>query len=393
MTKYSYSKVANLKDGAKYYLKRKLGFNMPLRYKIGVVLPSLLIFLITALIVFILVFIMSMRNAIDSAIALLGSGSLSSSEYVPSYLLPDGAEQDEVYHNEGIIYSENKNSIVYLKKVDKSYFEGARKDGLNLVQSTDSGKNEIYLSSTLARELEVSLGDRMTLLLYEEDKNRTRPVLLTCTGIFDTGYAQLDRYMAFVPSSTFEGGRKEVEILLPDNGKTDEVEKLLLSNGYYVTSYKTNYASLYINVQQSIGILYVILVAVAFLSAFFSSDIAQIYISRDRSDIATLSLMGMKNRELRKIYTTMTLSVLFIAALFGVVLGLVLGSMTPFIVRMVSRFNPLLMDNYITSFSVVLPALEIVVMLGAMLLLSYITLTLYLRHLGKEDIYKLVMNE
>lgn len=365
---------------------------MSLSYILSLLSPATLIFLITAVIVFMLVFIQSMATSIDRTIEVLGSGTLSLDENIDLALLPKGSSIDSVVKAEGILYSENQRSIVYLKGVNESYFSTFREELLKL-ETREKSKNPIYISSTLARHLKVELGDRMTLLLYEKDKKRTRPFLMTVDGVFDTGYAQLDRYMAFVDNNLLGNNPIIYEVLLPLGENVERVQEGLESIGYRSFSYKEIYPDLYLNVKQSIAILYLIFIFVVVLAAFFASDIAQVYISRDSKDIASLLLLGVEEREIRLIYTLMTLLVLSFSSFLGVVLGLLLGTFSPKIIKLVMKISPELLENYISSFSLDIPYLKILVMLISLILVSYITLLICLKKLGKSSLKPILYNE
>ena len=99
------------------------------------------------------------------------------------------------------------------------------------------GRNPIYISKTLALRLKLDFGDTMTLMLYETEKNRARPVLVTVKGIFDSGYAQLDRYLAYVDYSLI-GGDGEWEIILGDNNETDKRAEELWAKGIWCETYR-----------------------------------------------------------------------------------------------------------------------------------------------------------
>lgn len=364
---------------------------MDLRYVLSSATPLLIVFLISSILVFASVFISSISSAIDRIIVLLGSSSLTTTSAIPYEVLPDGAYVDEVRRGEGILYSANGESLVYLKGVDEGYFNIERKEGLRL-ETAVFEDNWIVISSNLAKVLDVGIGNRMTLLLYEEEKGRTRPFLLTVVGIFDSGYAQLDRYLAFLDISMVQDRKMEYEILLPVDSDIDKVQADLIEQGYNANSYKSNYAALYSNVQQSIMILYVILASIAVLSGFFSIDVALVYLSRDRADIATMKLLGLGRKSILRVYMKMTLLSIMSADLLGILLGIALGYLSPRIVEALSHLDSAMMEYYITSFAVRIPYKEIGIMIILMLFFAFISLIISLRHYDKEELLLLVNN-
>ena len=364
-------------EGEGLYLKRKEGLKMGVKWTLNSLVPALLVVLITALLVFAMVFISSMTTAIDRMIVMLGSGNIVSYDDcdISSW---KSAEKFHVTSASGVVFSDNGKSLVNLKGIEEGYFDGERGETLKLEEMDLEGRNPIYISKTLALRLKLDFGDTMTLMLYETEKNRARPVLVTVKGIFDSGYAQLDRYLAYVDYSLI-GGDGEWEIILGDNNETDKRAEELWAKEIWCETYREKYSSLYLNVKESVTILYVILASVALLAAFFSTDIVNVYLSRDYRDIMVLSILGMDTKRIRRIYLILSLRAVMVASLLGTVIGLILGSLSPLLIKVVSIANPGLVEYYISSFSVTVPWSAIIIMILSMALLSLITLYISLK--------------
>ena len=364
-------------DGEGLYLKRKEGRGMGVKWTLNSLVPALLIVLITALLVFAMVFISSMTTAIDRMIVMLGSGNIV---LYDDYDISgwDGADKYHVNTSSGVVFSDDGKSLVNIKGIEDGYFYGERGETLKLNTIESTARNPIIVSKTLAERMKLDFGDTMTLMVYEEEKNRARPVLVTVTGIFDSGYAQLDRYLCYVDYSLL-GGDGEWEVVLQDNNETDKRAQELWEKSIWCETYKDKYSSLYLNVQQSVTILYVILVSVALLAAFFSTDIVHVYLSRDWRDIAALSILGMAKERIRRIYLILSLRSVMAASLLGTIIGLVLGSLSPLLIKAVAISNPGLVEYYISSFYVKVPWSAIILMILAMALLSLLTLFISIR--------------
>ena len=364
-------------DGEGLYLKRKEGRGMGVKWTLNSLVPALLIVLITALLVFAMVFISSMTSAIDRMIVMLGSGNIV---LYDDYDISgwNGADKYHVNTSSGVVFSDNGKSLVNIKGIEDGYFYGERGETLKLSTIESTARNPIIVSKTLAERMKLDFGDTMTLMVYEEEKNRARPVLVTVTGIFDSGYAQLDRYLCYVDYSLL-GGDGEWEVVLQDNNETDKRAQELWEKNIWCETYKDKYSSLYLNVQQSVTILYVILVSVALLAAFFSTDIVHVYLSRDWRDIAALSILGMAKERIRRVYLILSLRSVMAASILGTIIGLVLGSLSPLLIKAVAISNPGLVEYYISSFSVKVPWSAIILMILAMTLLSLLTLFISIR--------------
>ena len=375
-------------DGERLYIGRKRGRGMGVKWTLSSLLPALLIFLITAVLVFAMVFISSMTTAIDRMIIMLGSSSIVTGEEVDVSSW-SGASINKTREGEGVVFTEEGKSIIRLKGVNESYLQGEREEALKIVRSGEEVKNAIIVSTTLARKLNLELGSSMTMMLYEKDKNRTRPILMTVTGIFDSGYAQLDRYLAYVDFSLLDG-EEEWEILLDQKDDLEKRCQELDGLGISYKTYREKYSALYLNVRQSVSILYLILAFVALLAAFFSTDIVSVYLSRDRQDIAALRLLGMEEKRIRRIYLSLSLFAVAVSALGGTVLGLLLGLLSPSLIRIVASSNPGLVEYYISSFSVTVPTMELLLMVLAMVVLSAITLFISLSTSGRKELMAIV---
>ena len=375
-------------DGERLYIGRKRGRGMGVKWTLSSLLPALLIFLITAVLVFAMVFISSMTTAIDRMIIMLGSSSIVTGEEVDVSSW-SGASINKTREGEGVVFTEEGKSIIRLKGVNESYLQGEREEALKIVRSGEEVKNAIIVSTTLSRKLNLELGSSMTMMLYEKEKNRTRPILMTVTGIFDSGYAQLDRYLAYVDFSLLDG-EEEWEILLDQKDDLEKRCQELEELGISYKTYREKYSALYLNVRQSVSILYLILAFVALLAAFFSTDIVSVYLSRDRQDIAALRLLGMEEKRIRRIYLSLSLFAVAVSALGGTVLGLLLGLLSPSLIRIVASSNPGLVEYYISSFSVTVPTMELLLMVLAMVVLSAITLFISLSTSGRKELMAIV---
>lgn len=375
-------------DGERLYIGRKRGRGMGVKWTLSSLLPALLIFLITAVLVFAMVFISSMTTAIDRMIIMLGSSSIVTGEEVDVSSW-SGASINKTREGEGVVFTEEGKSIIRLKGVNESYLQGEREEALKIVRSGEEVKNAIIVSTTLARKLNLELGSSMTMMLYEKEKNRTRPILMTVTGIFDSGYAQLDRYLAYVDFSLLDG-EEEWEILLDQKDDLEKRCQELEELGIPYKTYREKYSALYLNVRQSVSILYLILAFVALLAAFFSTDIVSVYLSRDRQDIAALRLLGMEEKRIRRIYLSLSLFAVAVSALGGTVLGLLLGLLSPSLIRIVASSNPGLVEYYISSFSVTVPTMELLLMVLAMVVLSALTLFISLSTSGRKELMAIV---
>ncbi len=372
------------------YIKRKLGFGNSLKYKISALLPILIVLLITMILVFSLIFITSISAAIEKAIIYLGSGEIYSKE--------DISDKDfiktsyPVKNGQGIIYGENGESLVYIKGVESSYFDDDRMAVFHIADAPLE-KNSIIISESLSSALSLNPGDKLTLLLYESDKGRARPYLMTVSAVFDSGYKELEKYLAFVDISMLESAGVGYESTLRSGFNTESAIIELSLEGIHAESYKTLYSSIYQNVRSSVSVLYVIFGAIAILAAFFSSDAARVYIDRDKKDIGAMLLLGTSHNALRRIYLRITVCYIFIAALLGSVFGILLSLRIPSLISFIAREHSAFLDYYIKEFSIIIPYSSLFFIVLIVVAVSAISLIISLGRLLPRDIDSLVKGE
>ena len=354
-------------------------------YVISSYLPLLVILLITAALVFAIIFIFSVSARIDRMLEVLGSGSVFSYEDVPPDLLPDGAECHHTASSEALLYAAGGERAVMIKGVEEGYFDGMRGEELGVEALPDDLLNPLMISSSLSEELGLSPGDRLTILLYEADKDRTRPYLATVAAVFDSVYPQLDSRLAFSCMSLFSHP-DGVEILLPAGSDAESLAMQLADDGIPAFSYRELNRHAYDNVESSINVLYLIFALVAILASFFSSDAAEGYVERDRKDIAELMVLGADRRRILWMYEALTLIHVLVALLIGTCLGTVLAFLSPLAIEAVAAAEPAFLDYYVRSFSPIIPVSRIVAMIVLSLAVSALSAYLSLRRVTVANV-------
>ncbi len=88
----------------------------------------------------------------------------------------------------------------------------------------------------------------------------------------------------------------------------------------------------------------------------------------------------------------MTIISVFFASLLGIAIGIILGYLSPLIVKIISRFEPMMMEYYISSFSVKIPFLSIFLMVLLMLFFAFISLAVSLSRTERDELLLLVNN-
>ena len=365
------------------YIKRKMGFGMPLSYKLRVLSPAVLIVLVSLVLNFSLIFIISMSQGIENLLIYLGSGNI---------MVMGKMEEGEAFstyetrYSGSLAFSESSSSPMYLKGVDfSSYFTKERRDVLHLEYEAFDALNPVILSKELSSRLSLDISDRFSVLIYDDNAKRTRPLLLTVAGTYDSGYMEFDSALAFVPLSTLDGAIC-TEIVI-DRGYDDEALLIALrEKGYDAYSYKSLYSAIYDNIELSVNTLYGVFVILVILASFFAGNISISYIDRDMGDIAMLSLSGLSDGQIRKVYRVITLSSVFISILIGFILAISLSFLSPAIISYLSDAGYEALDAYLTSFEIVIPAFRLFAVNLLLIVLSYISPLISLRVIGRRTI-------
>lgn len=365
------------------YIKRKMGFGMPLSYKLRVLSPAVLIVLVSLVLNFSLVFIISMSQGIENLLIYLGSGNI---------MVMGKMEEGEAFstyetrYSGSLAFSESSSSPMYLKGVDfSSYFTKERRDVLHLEYEAFDALNPVILSKELSSRLSLDISDRFSVLIYDDNAKRTRPLLLTVAGTYDSGYMEFDSALAFVPLSTLDGAI--CTELVTNRGYDDEAILIALrEKGYDAYSYKSLYSAIYDNIELSVNTLYGVFVILVILASFFAGNISISYIDRDMGDIAMLSLSGLSDGQIRKVYRVITLSSVFISILIGFILAISLSFLSPAIISYLSDAGYEALDAYLTSFEIVIPAFRLFAVNLLLIVLSYISLLISLRVIGRRTI-------
>ena len=131
------------------WLVRKCGHGMGMRYLLSSILPLAVIFVITAVLVFSIIFITSVSKRIDRMIEVLGSGSIYVYGPFDDSLLPQGSEVALTDATEALLYASGGERAIALKGIEDGYFEGMRGNELGIAEVLQDVRNPIVISSSV----------------------------------------------------------------------------------------------------------------------------------------------------------------------------------------------------------------------------------------------------
>lgn len=174
-------------------------------------------------------------------------------------------------------------------------------------------KNNIVIGRGIARELDIDIGDRVTVLVSQTDKQAFKApqrFSFTVSGIIALS-GQLDNSLAYMPlsaaqrlqqrSDTIDGISIKVTDLFSANRIVGDAGRLI--NHYvYLRSWMTTQGYFYQDIQMVKSLMYVILILVIAVACFNIVTTLIMAVDDKRADIAILKTMGASNGLLRLIF-------------------------------------------------------------------------------------------
>ncbi len=185
-----------------------------------------------------------MSKGIADKYALLGNGHLQIHED-SILVLPEKEgvlDVQLVSQSYALIYSPEANKMVRLKGVEEGYFNELRTSQITLqdgIPKESTTLEQVLLSTTLANELQVGIGDRVALMLVSD--NGIRPQFCVVGSLYDSGYRELDANLAFCDYSLihrlFKGSEETYHELLVTQDRIEPLKRDFKAEGYAVTSW------------------------------------------------------------------------------------------------------------------------------------------------------------
>jgi lipoprotein-releasing system permease protein len=237
--------------------------------------------------------------------------------------------------SEGIIINEkNSKGILlrgYLKKdflkldlINNDYFTGT-KDNLE--------KNFISIGSELSFNLDLKIGDRITILSSSGIEtiigNLPKKKTFIVSSIFASGLADFDSNVVFLNLNTLEdfsnisSKNRNLEIYLYNPQKIEN-QKIIVQNIFpndFVFSWADMNNSLFSALKVERNVMFIILSLIIIVAAFNIISGLTILVKNKTKDIAILKSIGVLNKSIIKIFFLIGIIIGTSATLFGVLLG------------------------------------------------------------------------
>jgi len=211
---------------------------------------------------------------------------------------------------------------------------------------TDWHPESLVLGASMAERLNLSVGDRVTFILPEENRAAYQPLSLHLSAVLSSG-TELDEVLALVHVDALqtlaEGAsvRQGVAVQLKDVfGATRwrwEIAQMLPSE-VRVTDWRATHGNLYTAIQLSRDLIGLILFIVIFVAAFNIVSSLMLLVTDRRKALAMLMAMGGRRADITTIFFLQGALIGVVGALAGVALGYLLAVNAPDLAVMLEQW-------------------------------------------------------
>ena len=243
----------------------------------------------------------------------------------------------KTYSGEGVIIKNDQAKGIIFKGVDN----GEKKIQEFLEKNIVSGdikkfkKNNIFIGSELAFNLNLNEGDRINLMssafVATPLGSLPKQENFKIAGIFNTGFVEFDQNIIFLiiedALSIFEKDNKDqnLEIYLKDplqaNTYKKEIEKF--NQNYFIYTWSDLNKSFFSALKVERNVMFIILTLIIIVAAFNIISGLTILIKNKTKEIAILKTLGLNNTSIKKTFFLTGFTIGFFATLSGIFLGII----------------------------------------------------------------------
>lgn len=195
--------------------------------------------------------------------------------------------------------------------------------------------NNIILGAKLAESLDLQIGDQAYILCCKDHSYnlcmKFKPTTVEIAGIFKTGIDDLDNNLALCHQTLFDQifphqPIDQIHIHL-DNIAQEQQYLLFLKEQlhYDAYSWKELYPTLLAALKLEKWAMVLILGLIILVASMNIMSLINMYITQKKRDIAILLCLGMKQQEIKKIFTTMSVIIASIASCCGLIMAWIIG--------------------------------------------------------------------
>ncbi len=236
----------------------------------------------------------------------------------------------------GVLKTEDQIQGVLLKGVDMNYdttfLHGSLVDG-HLPQISDEGiTNEVIISSSLAKKMNLKTGDPVRVWFIGEDDKNARGRKFVISGVYNTSIEEFDnayiigdiRHVQKLNNWT-ENQVGKVELMVNDFRDVDQVARSIYKQIPYnltVLTVKDRYPQIF-NWLDLLDMNVIVILTLLILVAGITMISTLLIIIIERTNmVGVLKALGMRNKSVRKIFLYKASYIIIRGMLWGNVIGL-----------------------------------------------------------------------
>ena len=211
---------------------------------------------------------------------------------------------------------------------------------------TDWQPESLVLGASMAERLNLSVGDRVTFILPEENQTAYRPLSLQLSAVLDSG-TELDEILALVHvdalaalgagASVRRGVAVQLEDVFAATRWRWEIAQMLPSD-VRVTDWRATHGNLYAAIQLSRDLIGLILFIVIFVAAFNVVSSLMLVVTDRSKAVAMLMAMGCRRADITAVFFLQGGLIGVVGALAGVALGHLLAINAPDLAVMLEQW-------------------------------------------------------
>ncbi|HOV15617.1 MAG TPA: FtsX-like permease family protein, partial [Spirochaetota bacterium] len=236
--------------------------------------------------------------------------------------------------SKALLSANGKNTgILYFREMDTDIFKNdtGLDKSINLIEGSKSlSLNTIMISEKSAKKLKLKIDDYLFVFLYSSDgSNKLVVKRLKVTGIFSTGFIELDEQLAYIGRQTGESIFKDtvrfnVLVKLHDYKLASEVVNDFSYLGYYgITTWEENNYNDLTALYFEKNIIAFIVILVLFVAILNILTTIYITVLEKNQDIGILKAIGYTPNKISLIFLLYGIYLGIIGIIIGVVLGIV----------------------------------------------------------------------
>ena len=246
----------------------------------------------------------------------------------------------KTYSGEGVIINNDQAKGIIFKGVNKQ--EKKIKEFLkkNIVSGDVKKfkKNNVFLGSELAFNLNLKEGDRINLMsstfVATPLGSLPKQENFNIAGIFNTGFIEFDQNVIFLTTedalSIFDKDIKDqnLEVYLKDPLKANLYKKQIekINQNYFIYTWTDLNKSLFSALKVERNVMFIILTLIIIVAAFNIISGLTILIKNKTKEIAILKTLGLNNKSIKKSFFLTGFTIGFFATISGIILGVIFST-------------------------------------------------------------------